>query len=239
MFSQGCCLETATKATSARERPAAAVAAAIRSSTLSKAGDADISGFWTLVRTAACLGRRAGGRKALPSLLAFTDPARTHDPQALAGSLPSGAALVYRAFGAVDAEHVARRLRTRLHARGCLLLIGADSGLAQRVGADGIHLPERLAHLALRLRRHRWIITAAAHSTRAARIRGVDAVVISAVFPSHSASAGKPLGPIRLAMLVRTTGQPVYALGGINDRTARRLLPTGVVGIAGVEGFRT
>ena len=178
-------------------------------------------------------------RKALPGLLAFTDPVRTADLDGLAESLPRGAALVYRAFGADEAEQVARRLQKRLHARGCFLLIGADAVLAQKIGADGVHLPERLAHRAFRLRRCHWIITAAAHSTRAARVRGVDAVVISVVFPSKSASAGKPLGPVRLAMLVRSAGQPAYALGGIDDQTAGRLHSTGLVGIAGVEGFRT
>ncbi|WP_304169041.1 thiamine phosphate synthase, partial [Phenylobacterium aquaticum] len=63
--------------------------------------------------------------------------------------------------------------------------------------------------------------------------------VVSAVFPSASPSAGKPLGPVRLAAIVRRATAPVYALGGINNKTARRLLPTGVIGIAAVEGLRT
>lgn len=47
------------------------------------------------------------------------------------------------------------------------------------------------------------------------------------------------MGPIRLALLARRAAGPVYALGGITHETARRLLPTGVVGIAGVDAFRT
>ena len=192
-----------------------------------------------MARTAACLKRRAGGRKALPALLAFTDPARTPDPVALARSLPRGAALVYRAFGAPDALATARRLKAVAKARGLVLLIGADARLAARAGADGLHLPERLAGRSPRLRRPGWLVTAAAHSVRAARVPGVDAVVVSAVFPSNSPSAGAPLGPARLALMVRAAGRPVYALGGVTRKTARRLLPTGVVGIAAVEGFRT
>jgi thiamine-phosphate pyrophosphorylase len=192
-----------------------------------------------VVRTAACLKRRAGARKALPSLLVFTDPARTPDPVALARRMPRGAGLVYRAFGASDAVAVARRLKAVARARGLLLLIGADAKLAARIGTDGVHLPERLAHRAQALRRRGWLVTAAAHSTRSARAPGVDAVVISAVFPSNSASAGAPIGPVRLAMMVRAAGRPAYALGGVTDKTARRLLPTGVVGIAAVEAFRT
>lgn len=192
-----------------------------------------------MARTAACLKRRAGGRKALPGLLVFTDPARTPDPVALAQAMPRGAGLVYRAFGAKDAEDVARKLKAVARTRGLILLIGADARLAARVGADGVHLPERMAWRAPALRRDGWLVTAAAHSVRAARVSGVDAMVVSAVFPSNSASAGKPMGPVRLAMMVRAAGRPVYALGGVTNKTARRLLPTGVVGIAGVEAFRT
>jgi thiamine-phosphate pyrophosphorylase len=57
-------------------------------------------------------------RKALPPLLFFTDPARTPDPEAAARRLPKGAAVVFRAFGAPDAEARARRLRALCRARG-------------------------------------------------------------------------------------------------------------------------
>ena len=174
----------------------------------------------------------------------FTDPARTPDPEAIARSLPRGAAIVFRAFGAADAEARGRRLLTIARQRGLRLLIGADAGLAQTLGADGVHLPERLAGQARRLKTAHpsWIVTAAAHSAMAARrglAAGVDAVVVSVVFPSDSASAGPAMGPIRLALLVRAANGPVYALGGINNKTARRLRGAGLVGLAAVEGFRT
>jgi thiamine-phosphate pyrophosphorylase len=182
----------------------------------------------------------AAARKPLPALLAFTDPTRTPDVLALARSLPRNAALVYRAFGAPDALAVAQALRAITRVRRVKLLIGADAGLAVRAGADGVHLPERLAYQAVALKRAHpgWIVTAAAHGPRASRVRA-DALVVSAIFPSRSPSAGPPLGPIRLAILARRAAAPVYALGGINDKTARRLLPTGVIGIAAVEGLRT
>ena len=82
-----------------------------------------------------------------------------------------------------------------------------------------------------------WLVTSAAHSLAAARRSGADAVVLSVALPSKSASAGPALGPIRLALRVRAVGRPAYALGGINDRTAARLLPTGVIGLAAVEGL--
>ncbi|MGA0605911.1 thiamine phosphate synthase [Phenylobacterium sp. VNQ135] len=153
--------------------------------------------------------------------------------------MPRGAGVVYRSFGAADAETTALRLRAVARRRGLHLLIGQDAGLAARIGADGVHLPERLAHRAQTLKRSHpgWIVTAAAHSLAAARVAGPDAVVISAAFPSRSASAGAPLGPVRLAALVRTAARPAYALGGVNDKTARRLLDAGLIGFAAVEGL--
>ncbi|MCA3729631.1 MAG: thiamine phosphate synthase [Phenylobacterium sp.] len=203
----------------------------------SSAGEADISGFWTVRRTAAFLGRRRSqGKRPPPPLLVFTDPDRTADPVALARSLPRGAGLVYRAFGAPDRLETARALAIIARRRGLVLLVGADAELAARAGASGVHLPERLAGRALRLRRPGWIITAAAHSPRAARRPGVDAFVLSAVFPSASPSAGPPLGALRFAQRVRTASAPAYALGGVNDSTAGRLRMTGAAGLAGV-GF--
>lgn len=202
---------------------------------------ADISGFWTLERTARLLPARRRLRKALPPLLFFTDPVRTPDPEGVAARLPAGSAIVYRHFGAPDAEARAQRLLAIARTRRLKLLIGADAALARRIGAHGVHLPERLAHRAAALKRAhpRWIVTSAAHSLAGARRSGADAVVLSVAFPSKSASAGQALGPIRLAMRVRAAGRPAYALGGVDNKTARRLLDAGLIGLAAVDGLRT
>jgi len=123
-----------------------------------------------------------------------------------------------------------------------MVLAGADPGLASRIGADGVHLPERGVAKAAALRRARpgWIVTCAAHSAPAivrARRAGADAAVVSPVFASASPSAGEPLGTLRFAELVRRAGLPVYALGGVNARTARRLARSGAAGFAAVEAL--
>jgi len=204
--------------------------------------DAKTTALW---RVALKLSRRALGRKAQPQrppLFFVTDPARTPDPAEVAARLPRGAGLIYRAFGAGDAVTVAERLRRIADARGLVLLIGADETLAARVGADGVHLPERLIGQGARLRARRpqWLLTAAAHNGRAlgrARLAGLDAVLVSPVFTSLSPSADGALGPIRFASLVRQARLPVYALGGVNGGTAPRLLSTGAVGLAAVQGL--
>jgi thiamine-phosphate pyrophosphorylase len=198
-----------------------------------------------LWRIALKLGRRADERKAhglLPPLFFVTDPVRTPDPVAIAGRLPKGAGIIYRTFGARDATAVGRALRRVADERGLVLLIGADEGLAAAVGADGVHLPERLIHRGprLRARRPHWLLTGAAHGARAlnaAKIARLDAALASPVFASHSPSAHGQLGPIRFASLVRGADIAVYALGGVNCQTASRLLGTGAAGVAAVEGL--
>jgi thiamine-phosphate pyrophosphorylase len=175
----------------------------------------------------------------LPGLILVTDPQRTPDPVALARRLPRGSGVIYRPFGEPGARKTARELARVAKARGLVLLIGAD---ALRVAGAGVHLPERLAHRAVAIKRARpgVLVTAAAHSLAAAlkaRRYGADAVLLSTVFKSRSPSAGHPLGPVRFAALVRRAGLPVYALGGVTTKNAPRLLGSGAAGLAMVEGL--
>lgn len=180
----------------------------------------------------------------LPALLALTDPVRTPDPEAVAAAVPRGSAVIYRHFGAPDRLEMAVRLAAICHARGNWLLVSGDPDLARRAGADGVHWPERqIAEAATcRARGNTGFFTAAVHSWRAlarARHAGVDAALLSAVFPSKSPSAGRPLGPRAASAMVRAMDLPVYALGGINQRTAKRLTGLGFSGIACVGAIRS
>jgi thiamine-phosphate pyrophosphorylase len=142
--------------------------------------------------------------------------------------------VIYRAFGADKADRTAEKLRRVAATRGLTLLIGLGE---PRVRTAGAHLPERLAARARRFRRRGALVTAAAHgeaAIRRARLAGCDAVLVSTVFESASPSAGRPMGAVRFAALVRRAGLPVYALGGINADTARRLLTSGAAGLAAV-----
>ena len=199
-----------------------------------------------LMRAALTLGRRARlrnpARRRLPPLLFVTDPGRVPDILAAVRRLPRGAGVVYRAFGRADAVDVGRALSDLCRARGLTLLVGDDEALAARIGAAGLHLPERgLARArALRARRPQWIFTGAAHSRAAlakAAAVGLDAALVSPVFASRSPSAGRPLGRLRFAGLVRAARLPVYALGGIDARSARGLAATRAAGLAAAEAL--
>ncbi|MEZ5994207.1 MAG: thiamine phosphate synthase [Hyphomonadaceae bacterium] len=190
-----------------------------------------------LAGAAARLNREAG-RPPIPSLYFLTDPERTPDPVRITQTLPRGAAVIYRHFGAGDRRAVARCLAAACRARGLTLLIAADPALARACGAVGVHWPERL--LPARPNAGFQLVTCAAHSPAGAaraRAAGVDACLLSPVFRSRSPSAGAPLGLFRAGRIARGAGLPIIALGGVNPRNAQRLAGRGFAGIAAIDGM--
>lgn len=180
----------------------------------------------------------------LPPLLFFTDPQRTPRPWETAKRLPPGAGVVFRAFGRPDAIETGLRLREATQAASARLLVGLDPDLAEAVGADGLHLPERALDQAdaLRAARPDWIVTGALHGPPApgADLSALDAVVVSPVFAAGGASAARrPLGLDGFAAIARAAGRPAYALGGIGVEEAETLSPFGACGIAAVDGVRS
>lgn len=130
--------------------------------------------------------------------------------------------------------------------RGLLFFVGGDARtaavLGAALGADGLHLPQRDSArrgVNMALRRRFWL-SAAAHdqpAVRRARLAGIQALVVSPIFPSASPSAGRPKGSLAFARLARSTGVPTFALGGIDADTVRRLNGSGAAGVAGVSLF--
>lgn len=182
---------------------------------------------------------RAAGSPNAPALLFFTDPARTPDPLAVARKLPRGAGLVYRHFGAPERARMARALARLCRSRGLVFLVAADPELAGRVGADGVHWPERRLP-ARREPGHGRVATAAAHWPEAlarAAAYGADAAVLSPVFPTESTSSRAPMGLFKASQLARAASLPVLALGGVNARNARLLAGRGFAGIVAVSAL--
>jgi thiamine-phosphate pyrophosphorylase len=196
-----------------------------------------------LIRVARASARfKAHNGVLLPTAIFMTDPTRSPDPVRIATRLPTGWGVIYRHFGAADRFETAKMLARICRRRRLTLLISADPDLARRIGADGVHWPEaELARRGQRRASRGLIETAAVHSRRAlftAARMGVDAAIVSAVFPSQSPSAGAPMGAVKFRLLARASCLPVYALGGINARTAGRIFSgagSHVAGWAAVE----
>jgi len=188
------------------------------------------------------LARRAraldGARAGLPSLFAFTDPDRGPDPVTLASGLPAGTGLVLRTFGHARLQAAAPEIAAIARRRGLVFLIAAEPELALACGATGVHWPQARLGSAGRWARCFERVSASAHDPDAARqaMALADLVFVSPAFASSSPSAGRAIGAFRIAAYARRAHTPVYALGGVNDRTIRRLEGLGISGVAAVSG---
>lgn len=168
----------------------------------------------------------------LPRLWFFTD-----DRQSLAAiiaasmQLPRGSGIVVRASD--PARQKSLLLRLRPLARRCGLVLSV-SGASAGPG-PGRHLGDTG-----RAGRYRGLVTASAHSLpqlRRAERAGAALVFVSPVFATRSHPQARPLGPLRLARLVRATRLPVIALGGMSRANWRRIRPSGALGWAAIDGL--
>ena len=177
----------------------------------------------------------------LSPLIFMTDPERVSNIFNAAQQMPPGAAIIYRHFGSAHKFVDAEALRQLTFERGQQLLIGDDPALAIEVGADGIHFRRDAKLEAPILWRQRcpdWLISMAGIKSGSYQgdLSVLDGLLISSIFPSQSPSAGEPIGVAELTKSIKDLPVPVFALGGVTNKTAPKLLGSGAAGIAGI-GF--
>lgn len=173
----------------------------------------------------------------------MTDDDRLPDPLAAARALPRGSMVVARARDPRKLNDLTRALLKLARRNGFAVLIAGDPLLAVQLGADGFHLPQaRVGDTAnWRARFSEMIITTSAHSLRAmlrAQTVPVDAIFLSPVFATGSHPERAALTPQRANLMARASVKPVYALGGIDAREARRLAPGVFAGIAAIGALK-
>ena len=173
----------------------------------------------------------------------MTDPQRVLDPVSMARALPERSTIIFRHFGRTGHQREAENLRKVTFERDQQLLIGHDPELAKQIGADGVHFRRDAAVQAPMLWRKKcpdWIITMAGLKgvqTYSGDLSVLDGLFISSVFYSKSPSAGNPIGTEKFSEICRTLPAPIFALGGINSRTAEQLIGSGAAGLAGIDGL--
>jgi thiamine-phosphate pyrophosphorylase len=180
----------------------------------------------------------------LPSLFVFSDTQRLADPEGVAETLPAGTGIILRHYDVAREERrrLAHRLGVIARSRGLIFLVGADVALARESGALGVHLPEKLlrrpALWRLQAGSGNFLVTAAVHNLaamhRAESLR-VDALFLSPVFATASHPDTPALGHLLFRRWLGETNRPVYALGGITEKSLRLLNNSGACG-AGVIG---
>jgi thiamine-phosphate pyrophosphorylase len=182
-------------------------------------------------------------RSPLPPLVLMTDEERLSDPLAAAHALPRGSMIVVRARDSGRRRALAVALLNIARRRKIAVLIAGDPLLAAQLGAQGIHLAEVRARESAywHARFPAMTITCSAHSLRAvmrAHLLPVDAVFLSPVFESQSHPGRAALSPLRASLLARLACRPVYALGGIDARSAQRLAVRAFAGVAAIGALK-
>jgi len=186
----------------------------------------------------------AARQSRLSPLVFMTDPQRIKDLPQTISRLPKGCAIIYRHFGESRRHITAALLRQVTYEQEQQLLIGGgDIDLARSVKADGVHFKRDASLLGpINMRRldQDMIITMAGIKTGryGAPLSCLDGVFISSVFPSQSPSAGRPIGTKQLRGICKKLDVPIFALGGITQNTAPKLLGSGVYGLAAIDGFK-
>ena len=179
----------------------------------------------------------------LPAGFYVTDPGRTPAILETVRNLPAGIGVIFRHFGMREQRLLAPDLAGLCRAQRRTLLVGADTSLARRIGACGVHWPARLAASASHCPGLKTMSVHSVSEFRQAQRLGMDAVLISTVFRSDSPSSAAPIGLARLARYRRRGGPVIYALGGIGasncEQTARVAGFAAVSGIEEVFGPRT
>jgi len=179
----------------------------------------------------------------LPRRFLLSDPLRLPDPAGVLGTLPKGTAFIFRPARGTHPVGQARALVLEGRDHGVPVLVSGSVRLMLASGAAGLHAPERdAARLIPRVRAAKpgALVTMSAHGARALAAAGnlkPDAVLVSPVFPTASHTGGKILGPLRFAALAHASPVPVYALGGVTPKTARRLAGSGTSGFAAIGAF--
>lgn len=185
--------------------------------------------------------------KALPDLIFITDQKTQPFPENIIESLPHDSMVIFRDYDHENRAELASALRYICKTKGIKFLVAGDLTLALMVDADGIHLPEHMINEAKTIRdaHSDFFITGACHANTVLEYlpkNELDAVLFAPIFAttSHPETLNDPtltIGSSTLKDICEDISVPVYALGGVNEMTAKQLIGTGVAGIAAISGF--
>ena len=188
------------------------------------------------------LNRRNAKGQRIPSLLLMTDAERLPDPSALIPKLPTGSGIIIRHFSREGKLKLIRKIKFLCRKHKVLLFVSDDINLALSMQCDGVHFSEsslkKAAGIGKALKpKPDFIYTCACHSQRsvyAAQKAKMDAMLISPIFKTNSHPNVHTKGPWQFQNMAISTNINCYALGGLNRKTAKRLLQTKACGFAGI-----
>ncbi len=192
-----------------------------------------------LQKSAHTLSQQSGAKSPF-SLALMTDEAALPNPTNLIPHLPKGCAVIYRHYFVPKRELLAKRLCALCKAHGLLFLVAGNVALARTVRADGLHLPSWLLARPGLWRGFAGVISAACHTRedlKHAQRHGVNAALVSPVWPTQSHQNAKTLGPAGLKAMARDAQIPILALGGVTPQNASSLQGVNIAGFAAITAF--
>lgn len=184
-------------------------------------------------------------RRAVRGLYAITDGPRSDLLDVVAAALRGGARVVQ--YRDKTSDHARRRseaaaIASLCHQHGALCIVNDDVELAHTVGADGVHLGETDANVAIARDRlgDAAIIGVSCYDSleRAERLSagGADYLAFGAFFPSRSKQTPRRATP-QLLTEARRFGLPLVAIGGIDVGNAMPLISAGADCIAVISAL--
>ncbi len=141
-----------------------------------------------------------------------------------------------------DLLALAKEVKVLTEKYGAKLFINSHADIAEKSGADGVHLTEAgVSASEVRKRFPRLLIGVSTHSLESAKnaeAEGADFITFGPVFDTPSKKQyGPAQGLGKLQEVTRSVGIPVLALGGIKLDHVPTVLDHGAFGVAMISGI--
>lgn len=183
----------------------------------------------------------------MPRLIFMTDNKAQPRPEDIISKMPPGSMVILRDYDDENRFNLGQALRYVCRQRDIKFFVAGDLSLALILEADGLHLPEYMLDDAEQIKcdHPTLLLSSAAHSEEAVKKASdlnLFAVLLSPIFPTKSHPEtfnddGKIIGIQKLTEIANNYKIAIYALGGINSNTAKKIINSNIAGFAGIRGF--
>jgi thiamine-phosphate pyrophosphorylase len=134
-----------------------------------------------------------------------------------------------------DRLHAATKLREITEDKA-LFIVNGDVDLAKKVGADGIHFPEKhIFDADTQKLKENFILGQSVHSLEMAtkaELLGIDYLIVGTLFPSKSHPHGRVSGTKIMEDISGKLSVPLIGIGGISSQNCRKVIDSGASGVA-------
>ena len=134
-----------------------------------------------------------------------------------------------------DRLHAAGKLR-EITENKALFIVNGDVDLAKKVGADGIHFPEKhIFDADTQKLKEDFILGQSVHSLEMAtkaELLYIDYLIVGTLFPSKSHPQGRVSGTKIIEDISGKLSVPLIGIGGISSQNCRKVIDSGASGVA-------